>query len=295
MQSAKRRIKFHLSRAFTLIELLVVIAIIAILASILFPVFAQAREKARQTACLSNMKQIGLAFMQYVQDYDEMFPHTFAQAETQSPRDTKYNSGRSWPLSIFPYVKNKQVFDCPTSPDEISDVFPEGLVKWSGAPLGPDGNRIRYDGNYAYNYDGIGYGSNTNTGYDNLLSNLKEPAQTYMVVDGGDFSITYGTDSWGALLSELDLNLNCGDTGAESDPFWTNGYTKEAALRHSGRANVAFADGHVKNVGWRELLDRKGDGELPWNIRNWSDCAGACPPLDTLVGPGKCFDPARLP
>lgn len=90
-------------RGFTLIELLVVIAIIAILAAILFPVFAQAREKARAIACLSNEKQIGLAYMQYVQDYDETFE--FSQ--------TFGVPGAGWAGRIYPYVKSKQVYTCP--------------------------------------------------------------------------------------------------------------------------------------------------------------------------------------
>jgi prepilin-type N-terminal cleavage/methylation domain-containing protein len=93
----------HYNFGFTLIELLVVIAIIAILAAILFPVFAKVREKARQTACLSNEKQIGLAYMQYVQDYDETFEfsQTFGVA------------GAGWAGRVYPYVKSKQVYICP--------------------------------------------------------------------------------------------------------------------------------------------------------------------------------------
>ncbi len=93
-------------RGFTLIELLVVIAIIAILAAILFPVFARAREKARQSACLSNVKQLGLGLMMYVQDYDEtMIPYA------TSPPGTSF----TWPKLIEPYVKNLGIFDCPSS------------------------------------------------------------------------------------------------------------------------------------------------------------------------------------
>lgn len=95
-----------LARAFTLIELLVVIAIISILAALLFPVFAQARAKARQTACLSNCRQIGLAFMQYAADYDDCLP-----LSTDSGRDL------SWVNTMQPYIKNRQIYRCP---DDLS-------------------------------------------------------------------------------------------------------------------------------------------------------------------------------
>src|SRR5919205_3400091 len=106
------------SRAFTLIELLVVIAIIAILAAILFPVFAQAREKARQTACLSNTKQLGLGIMQYVQDYDGYYPYVRVLSTPNS----------NWGNAIYPYVKSTQVFVCP------SNSTVKGLSMGSNAP-----------------------------------------------------------------------------------------------------------------------------------------------------------------
>src|ERR1700677_3124023 len=93
-------------RGFTLIELLVVIAIIAILAAILFPVFAKVREKARQISCTSNMKQIGLGIIQYTEDYDETYPGT----------NGLINSG-NWAQAIYPYVKSTGVFKCPDNPD----------------------------------------------------------------------------------------------------------------------------------------------------------------------------------
>ena len=96
-------------RGFTLIELLVVIAIIAILAAILFPVFAKAREKARQSSCSSNMKQLGLGLMQYVQDYDEMLPAAYADEVPAT------GAGRvRWHEAIGPYVKNAQIRFCPS-------------------------------------------------------------------------------------------------------------------------------------------------------------------------------------
>lgn len=105
MKSSQSRMA---ARAFTLIELLVVIAIIAILAAILFPVFAQAREKARQTTCSSNERQLGLSILQYTQDFDENFPC--------GSNDGQGNDGRGWAGQVYAYVKNAQMYKCPDDP-----------------------------------------------------------------------------------------------------------------------------------------------------------------------------------
>ncbi|MFP3903747.1 MAG: DUF1559 domain-containing protein [Armatimonadota bacterium] len=99
---------------FTLIELLVVIAIIAILAAILFPVFARAREKARQTSCLSNLKQIGLGINMYSQDYDEVLPGVFTQGREGQWGVCTCHYWSAWAINIFPYVQNEQIFICPS-------------------------------------------------------------------------------------------------------------------------------------------------------------------------------------
>ena len=121
-------------KGFTLIELLVVIAIIAILAAILFPVFAKAREKARSASCMSNLKQIGLAARMYVQDYDEMFPSSRIVPGTQAHwgdygwmvangvqtiTDTQL---QGYPSLLQPYIKNTQIFWCPSDTNSPSDV-----------------------------------------------------------------------------------------------------------------------------------------------------------------------------
>src|ERR1044071_4712638 len=109
MSTARQR------RGFTLIELLVVIAIIAILAAILFPVFAQAREAARKTSCLSNMKQIGTSIMMYTQDYDETYPinnRSYPLAYYKSGGGQSGDYHNSWAKHLQPYLKNNKVFYC---------------------------------------------------------------------------------------------------------------------------------------------------------------------------------------
>jgi prepilin-type N-terminal cleavage/methylation domain-containing protein/prepilin-type processing-associated H-X9-DG protein len=202
-------------RGFTLIELLVVIAIIAILAAILFPVFAQAREKARAISCLSNVKQIGTAFYMYVQDYDETTP-------------SLGGSSGDYTTHLYPYIKNDAVFSCPDRSD-------------TNALENPDGSTKTVEIGYGYNWGPIqrrGGGlllgqqpNSTNTGSyipGITLAAMVAPAQ---LVGFGD---SYDTPRLTATFTFL---------------LCTWGGTNNASLRHSGgHFNFGFADGHAKNV-----------------------------------------------
>ncbi|HEV2471818.1 MAG TPA: DUF1559 domain-containing protein, partial [Chthonomonadales bacterium] len=155
-------------RGFTLIELLVVIAIIAILAAILFPVFAQAREKARAISCLSNMKQISLGLLMYVQDYDELFPKSNFYDTTNYPpfgaNDYEWSSQRC----IGPYIKNGQIFQCP---DDSIAANPQKF--WSaGLPTSITPYPLSYCANAASNSDFSALGTNWPTNGIGVMPNI---------------------------------------------------------------------------------------------------------------------------
>ena len=205
-------------QGFTLIELLVVIAIIAILAAILFPVFARAREKARQASCESNEKQIMLSVMMYVQDYDERFPMT-------ATGNTVGNWG--WAALVAPYVKNNQLFICPSD---------SGTTYYWGNTGIPS--------SYAANYR-IGWGWGTAI----TLAQCAAPASTIYLSDAGAEGDANG------VMTPLYEKHGCWiltTTDVITAVSQTNGDWGAPDPRHNGMSNVAFVDGHVKamNTKW---------------------------------------------
>ncbi|MCW3052556.1 MAG: prepilin-type N-terminal cleavage/methylation domain [Chthonomonadales bacterium] len=254
--------------AFTLIELLVVIAIIAILAAILFPVFAQAREKARQTSCLSNLKQIGIGLIMYQSDYDSMYPPSQLGV---APLIV------SWPTMIQPYIKNEQVFVCPSTfpgtfaPDSTLMVTTTkvycGQTKTGvafGLLTGGDGtqaqpflvNKLSYGRNlipdttaawFTPNFKTAansksGFVTAQGTTFSVIEAQIEDPAGTIHIMD----SMT------GSASSDPTLNGNS-IRGIQSedrtDHFKTDTASK-VAYRHAGGFEALMGDGHAKYRKW---------------------------------------------
>ncbi len=214
MSSSRQR---GFTLGFTLIELLVVIAIIAVLAAILFPVFAQVRENARRTACLSNMKQIGLGVQMYIQDSDEriFYRATSNAASTRTglsvaKTDPTYNSLQWW-NQIMPYVKSNAVFTCP------DDAGPTPSADNNGNLVIPRS----YMASAAVE--------------DLTLAQVSNPAETLVITEKWDKTIA------GAAVSAPWMDAFDGDMAPDGvHPM------KEVASRHTGGLNCAFFDGHAK-------------------------------------------------
>ena len=228
-------------RAFTLIELLAVIAIIAILAALIFPVFAAAREKARQTTCTNNLKQIGSALLLYVEEWDDTFPPLGPFTLGYLPDLTPYLSKR-----------NGGVWGCPNNPhlDELLEKQP-GVTK----------EATSYNTSYCLNPHFVGYflpgdhywGWMTRS--PRLLSSVEQPSSSIMVVEGilDPLFPRYDTSSI-ASLNSYRLHQDSADLGHFSGTW------------HRGRGNYLFADGHVRLLSIRQTITPV----VLWdNIRDW--------------------------
>lgn len=212
-------------KAFTLIELLIVVAIISLLAAILFPVFARARENARRSSCMSNLKQLGMGVMMYKQDYDGYFPLPL-RADSTTADPSRYDDDYLfWPNFIYPYVKSLQVLRCPSQ------------------PVGKSATSLA-SGNYGAN-DLVIANPATFPKAPFSDSILQNPAQTYLIMDAGTYLLsankpTNPSGSKGYLpgTGQLGIPVWSGIESIYKDDFMTG--------RHFGGVNMAFTDGHVK-------------------------------------------------
>jgi prepilin-type N-terminal cleavage/methylation domain-containing protein/prepilin-type processing-associated H-X9-DG protein len=199
-----------MKRGFTLIELLVVIAIIAILAAILFPVFARAREKARQSSCMSNHKQIIIAWMAYAQDYDEMVCPQYSGTNQPAPMN------RVWSQTLLqPYIKSFQVWYCPS---------------FSGAGVGTCEDRHHTGIGYNWGYNASNPGGGGDFGWlgRQKMSGIARPAE---------------------LLTFCDSScMGAGPYNQNAFLPWQQGTAWPASIAHNEGINVAYADGHAKWV-----------------------------------------------
>jgi prepilin-type N-terminal cleavage/methylation domain-containing protein/prepilin-type processing-associated H-X9-DG protein len=264
-------------RAFTLIELLVVIAIIAILAAILFPVFAQARAKARQASCTSNTKQHALGFMMYVQDYDETFPYwswynSYGPGGVVNPNHLE----SIWFNSIYPYIKNTDIYKCPSTNDN-STLRQNNVWGWTTDVTLSGINSALWDKTVSYGMSeslesGDLCGSANVSGCSD--ASLNKPANTLLVADcnpgltGGwapssdpadpahhyiISRVAYSNmpaNCWANTATCGVAQMDIGDYRPDQSQYASQ-FDDQA--RHSQGALVGFADGHAKWMRSRQI------------------------------------------
>lgn len=251
----------RLASAFTLIELLVVIAIIAILAAILFPVFAQAREKARQISCLSNDKQLGLAFMQYVQDNDEDFPANSFGGPLGLPvvnpgnagagKGNAFNqNGEGWSTAIYPYVKSNGLYKCTDDSTAVSGSF-SPVSYFLNSNIASGGTGVS-DAQFNAVASTVVVGECT--GVQSILGTVTTPAVAHTDAVGDGFDAIYDNGGIGGVDANNPKyatgQLGSG-AGVQPQQIPLQGAPTAgpsvANAQHAGNgANYLLADGHAK-------------------------------------------------
>ncbi|HLK58393.1 MAG TPA: DUF1559 domain-containing protein [Chthonomonadaceae bacterium] len=281
MQSRSRR------SGFTLIELLVVIAIIAILAAILFPVFARAREEARKTSCLSNLKQIATAAAMYSQDYDtRLLPPWYYKFANPTPAQVDITW--TWGGMVQPYVKNQQLFLCPDANSSSAATN----STYATIALGKQGS-------YGMNLDGL-FGQVNGTAFGNnpfpaantislpsypKLSSATNPANTVQFMDaaeittGAEGDINAMRNAYQFYVTDTDNNNPGGATNYPSAIYFrlppaiiANGADPIIPLaRHNGTCNATFLDGHAKSLHLSSIWARKGEDACQWFFNKYGN------------------------
>jgi prepilin-type N-terminal cleavage/methylation domain-containing protein/prepilin-type processing-associated H-X9-DG protein len=270
------------SGAFTLIELLVVIAIIAILAAILFPVFAQAREKARQAACLSNTKQLGTALALYVQDFDEVLP--------MGGWGVTNVGGSRWYRDLYPYVKNVDVYVCPNISDDPTSAAGYFRPKLYNFPrfVGDTGLYPQSPGGYAANVNLMNYGPiASGASPSKSLAEIPDSSGTFIICDASRVTSVvlndpnrYDPTTWPKyqdVSSDWQVYPPTNWTGGETDRYSKNDTNslRRPVARHNGGLNVIYCDGHAKWSKIQQFLGPLSATEFGWprgDARNsWDD------------------------